>query len=92
MAGKIPEHVIQEIKERVSIIEVVGDYVRLTKDGANYKGLCPFHQEKTPSFKVHEGKGIYKCFGCGEAGNIFTFLMKQEGISRRRKSWRRGRG
>ncbi len=81
MAGKIPEHVIQEIKERVSIIEVVGDYVRLTKDGANYKGLCPFHQEKTPSFKVHEGKGIYKCFGCGEAGNIFTFLMKQEGMS-----------
>ncbi|HUT55667.1 MAG TPA: DNA primase [bacterium] len=81
MAGKIPEHIIQEIKDRVSIIEVVGDYVRLTKDGANYKGLCPFHQEKTPSFKVHEGKGIYKCFGCGEAGNIFNFLMKQEGMS-----------
>ena len=81
MMGKIPEHILQEIKDRVSIIEVVGDYVRLQKDGANYKGLCPFHQEKTPSFKVHEGKGIYKCFGCGEAGNVFKFLMKLEGMS-----------
>jgi DNA primase len=81
MAGRIPEHVIQDIKDRVSILEVVGDYVRLQKDGANYKGLCPFHQEKTPSFKVHEGKGIYKCFGCGESGNVFKFLMKLEGMS-----------
>lgn len=81
MGNKIPEHVIQQIKDRVSIREVVEDYVRLQKDGANHKGLCPFHKEKTPSFKVHEGKGIFKCFGCGESGNAFGFLMKKEGMS-----------
>jgi len=78
---RVPEQTIRDIKDRVSIREVVEDYVRLVKDGANYKGLCPFHQEKTPSFKVHEGKGIFKCFGCGESGNVFTFLMKVEGMS-----------
>ncbi len=81
MAARIPERVIQDIKDRVSIREVVEDYVRLVKDGANYKGLCPFHQEKTPSFKVHEAKGIFKCFGCGESGNVFSFLMKVEGMT-----------
>jgi DNA primase len=81
MAGKIPEHIIQEIKNRLSIREVVSDYVTLTRDGANYKALCPFHREKTPSFKVHEGMGIFRCFGCGESGNVFSFLMKIEGIS-----------
>ncbi len=81
MAGRIPEHIIQEIKNRLSIREVVSDYVTLTRDGANYKALCPFHREKTPSFKVHEGMGIFRCFGCGESGNVFSFLMKIEGIS-----------
>jgi len=78
---RVPDHVVQEIKDRVSIREVVEDYVQLKKDGANYKGLCPFHQEKTPSFKVNESRGIFKCFGCGEAGNIYGFLMKIEGMS-----------
>jgi len=78
---KVPDHIIEDIKDRVNIREVVEDYVRLQKDGANYKGLCPFHQEKTPSFKVHEGKGIFKCFGCGESGNVISFLMKLESMS-----------
>ena len=78
---RVPDHVVQEIKDRVSIREVVEDYVQLKKDGANYKGLCPFHQEKTPSFKVNESRGIFKCFGCGESGNIYGFLMKIEGMS-----------
>jgi DNA primase len=81
MAIYLPQELIEEIKARVSIREVVSDYLSLTKDGANYKALCPFHKEKTPSFKVHEGKAIFHCFGCGESGNIFTFLMKMEGIS-----------
>ncbi len=81
MAGRIPEQIIQEIKNRLSIREVVSDYVTLTRDGANHKALCPFHKEKTPSFKVHDGMGIFRCFGCGESGNVFTFLMKLEGIS-----------
>ena len=81
MVGRIPQHIIEEILDRVSIREVVEDYVRLVKDGANLKGLCPFHQEKTPSFKVHEAKKIYKCFGCGEGGNAINFLMKMEAMS-----------
>ncbi|MFO8057309.1 MAG: DNA primase [bacterium] len=81
MSQRTPQHIIEEIKDRTSIKEVVEDYVRLQKDGANYKGLCPFHNEKTPSFKVHDEKGIFKCFGCGESGNVFTFLMKKEGMN-----------
>jgi len=81
MIQRVPQHIIEEIKDRTSIREVVEDYVRLHKDGANYKGLCPFHNEKTPSFKVHDEKGIFKCFGCGESGNVFTFLMKVENMS-----------
>ncbi len=81
MARQFPQELIEEIKARVSIREVVADYLTLTKDGANWKALCPFHREKTPSFKVHEGKGIFHCFGCGESGNAFTFLMKKEGLN-----------
>jgi len=81
MATRIPEHIIADIRDRVSIREVVEDYLTLKKDGANHKGLCPFHEEKTPSFKVHEGKGIYKCFGCGASGNVFGFLMQVDGMS-----------
>jgi len=81
MGNNFPQELIEEIKARVSIKEVVADYLSLSKDGANWKALCPFHKEKTPSFKVHEGKGIFHCFGCGESGNIFTFLMKMEGVS-----------
>ncbi|MGQ9508901.1 MAG: DNA primase [Thermodesulfobacteriota bacterium] len=74
--GFFPEDKISEIRERASILEVVSDYVNLKKAGKNYRGLCPFHSEKTPSFMVNEEKQIFHCFGCGEGGDVFTFLMK----------------
>ena len=69
------------IRARVSVVDVVGRYVQLSKSGNNHKGLCPFHHEATPSFLVSEDKGIYKCFGCGEGGDAISFLSKMEGIS-----------
>ncbi len=72
---------IQKILDYARIEEVVGDFVRLRKSGVNYKGLCPFHNEKTPSFMVNPIKNIFKCFGCGEAGNSVNFIMKHEHYS-----------
>jgi DNA primase len=72
--------VIAEIKQRVSVEDVVGETVRLSRAGRNLKGLCPFHSEKTPSFVVYPKDGSYHCFGCGENGDIFGFLMKTEGL------------
>ena len=69
------------IRTSVNVVDVVGRYVQLTRSGNNYKGLCPFHNEATPSFLVSEDKGIYKCFGCGEGGDSISFLSKMEGIS-----------
>jgi len=74
--GFFSEEKISEIRDRSSILEVVSDYITLKKAGKNYKGLCPFHSEKTPSFMVNEEKQIFHCFGCGEGGDVFTFLMK----------------
>ena len=70
------EDKVSEIRDRASIREVVSDYVTLKKAGKNYRGLCPFHSEKTPSFMVNEEKQIFHCFGCGTGGDVFTFLMK----------------
>ena len=69
------------VRARVSIVDVVGRYVQLSRAGNNHKGLCPFHNEATPSFLVSEDKGIYKCFGCGEGGDAISFLSKMEGIT-----------
>lgn len=80
MAGRIPEDIIETIRERSSIVEVVSAHVALKKAGRGYSGLCPFHAEKTPSFTVNEDRGLYHCFGCGEGGTVFTFLMKMEGL------------
>jgi len=74
--GFLSEEKVSEIRDRSNILEVVSDYVTLKKTGKNYKGLCPFHAEKTPSFMVNEEKQIFHCFGCGEGGDAFTFLMK----------------
>jgi len=77
----IPEEKVREIAERLSILEVVSDYVQLRRSGANYSGLCPFHAEKTPSFNVNPAREIFHCFGCGAGGNAFSFIMKIEGLS-----------
>lgn len=74
----IPKETIENIKSAAKIEEVVGDYVNLRKRGVNMIGLCPFHNEKTPSFTVSPAKGIFKCFGCGEAGSAIDFVMKHE--------------
>jgi len=76
--GFIPDNIIEEIKDRADIIDIISEYVPLTAAGKNFKGLCPFHEEKTPSFMVSRERQTFKCFGCNEAGDIFTFLMKHE--------------
>ncbi len=75
------DDIVERVRSAVSIVDVVGAHVRLRKRGRNYLGLCPFHSEKTPSFNVLDDKGIYKCFGCGEGGDVFSFLMKLEGLT-----------
>ncbi|WP_102691313.1 DNA primase [Rummeliibacillus pycnus] len=81
MAQKIPEEIIEQIRSKADIVDVVGDYVQLTKRGRNYFGLCPFHGEQTPSFSVSTDKQIFHCFGCGAGGSAITFLMDIENIS-----------
>lgn len=76
----IPQSKIEEILNAAHIEEVVGDYVRLKRRGANLTGLCPFHHEKTPSFSVSPAKGIFKCFGCGKAGNSVNFIMEHDSL------------
>ncbi len=78
---RIPEQKIEEIRIAADIVDIVSGYVQLRKRGKNYIGLCPFHQEKTPSFTVSEDKQIYHCFGCGNGGNVFKFLMEFKNIS-----------
>ena len=78
---RIPDHKIDEVRSAADIIDVVAGYVRLKKRGKRFLGLCPFHQEKTPSFTVSQEKQMYHCFGCGKGGNVFTFLMDVEKVS-----------
>ena len=77
----ISQQTIQQITSRIDIIDVVGEFVKLKKRGANYLGVCPFHNEKTPSFTVSPSKEIFKCFGCGKSGNTISFLMEHEKYS-----------
>ncbi len=73
-----PEELIEEVRQKSDIVDVISGYVSLQKKGSNYMCCCPFHGEKTPSFSVNRAKQIYKCFGCGEGGNVLTFVMKYE--------------
>jgi DNA primase len=72
---------VEQVKSAADIVKIVGDYVKLRKGGANYVGLCPFHQEKTPSFAVHPTKQIFHCFGCGVGGDVFKFVMLIENLT-----------
>ena len=73
-----PEEVIEEVRTRNDIVDIISGYVKLQKKGSNYFGLCPFHHEKSPSFSVSQSKQMYHCFGCGVSGNVFTFVMEYE--------------
>ena len=77
----IPDNQVEEVRARADIVQVIGDIVPLKKSGKDYKACCPFHDEKTPSFYVVPAKGFYKCFGCGESGDVFAFLIKRLGFS-----------
>ena len=77
----INDNVLDEIRDRADIVDLIGEYVDLKRSGSNYMGLCPFHSEKTPSFSVSPSKGIFKCFGCGVGGDVITFVMKRENLS-----------
>ena len=76
-----PDEVIEEVRSRNDIVDVISGYVKLQRKGSSYFGLCPFHNEKSPSFSVSPGKQMYYCFGCGAGGNVFTFLMEYENYS-----------
>ncbi len=78
---RFPRGFADDVKNQADIVRIVSDYVTLKKRGANYMACCPFHSEKTPSFNVHQTKGIYKCFGCGAGGSVFDFIMRIEGCS-----------
>ena len=74
------DEILNEVRENSDIVEVISQYVHLKRSGRNYFGLCPFHNEKSPSFSVSPDKQIFHCFGCGVGGNVFTFISKIEGI------------
>ena len=79
--GGFPPSILHQIRDSVDIVDLVSQYVSLSKTGQNYKGLCPFHAEKTPSFSVNSPKQMFYCFGCGAGGDAFTFLIKKEGLT-----------
>lgn len=81
MRDFIPEEIIEEIRRSSNIVDVISEYVLLTRKGQNYFGLCPFHGEKTPSFSVSPDKQIFYCFGCGAGGNVFSFVMQRENLT-----------
>ncbi len=80
MAGRIKDEDLDAVRQRADLVDLLADYMQLKKAGKVFKGLCPFHDEKTPSFTVDPVKQLYHCFGCGEGGDVFTFLSKREGL------------
>jgi len=79
--ARISQKTIDQIKDAADILDVVGEYVTLQPAGKNHKGLCPFHNEKTPSFFVSKERNLFHCFGCGEKGNAITFIQRFKNIS-----------
>ena len=81
MNRAIPDEIVEEIRTRVNIVDLLSSYVHLKRGGNGvYKALCPFHQEKTPSFTVNENRQSYHCFGCGKGGDVFRFVMERENV------------
>ena len=80
MAGLIPPHLLEQIRAANDIVDVIGSYLPLKRAGANFRALCPFHREKTPSFNVNPHHQIFKCFGCGKGGDVFTFVREYENL------------
>ena len=78
--GKVNEDKVEEVKEAHDIVDTIGNYIEVKSSGSSYKALCPFHNEKTPSFMINREKQIYKCFGCGEGGDVLQFVMKMENL------------
>ena len=81
MPGGYSQQLLDEIRSRADILEIVGQVVKLKRTGENWKGLCPFHTEKTPSFTVNPKRNIYHCFGCGAGGDAFRFLMRHDRLA-----------
>ncbi len=81
MSQGIPENIVEEIRQHTDLAELVGDYLKLDRRGKNMVGLCPFHNEKTPSFTVSPEKQLFHCFGCGVSGNVFSFIMKLDNLT-----------
>lgn len=79
--GRIDQETVQKILDAADIVDVVSDFVKLRRSGANYKGLCPFHDERTPSFSVNKARNICKCFSCGKGGSPVNFIMEHEQLS-----------
>ena len=80
MAGRIVRDDIEMLRQRGKLVEIAGDYTKMQRSGARWKGRCPFHTEKTPSFTVDPDRNLYHCFGCGVGGDIYDFLMRAEGL------------
>jgi DNA primase len=80
VAGRISDQVVEQVRHANDVVEVIGSYFPLKRAGANFRALCPFHKEKTPSFHVHPGKQIWHCFGCGKGGDVFKFVMEYESL------------
>ncbi len=81
MSRGIPENVVEEIRQRTDLVDLVGEYLKLDRRGKNMIGLCPFHSEKTPSFTISPEKQLFHCFGCGASGNVFSFIMQMENMN-----------
>ena len=81
MSYLINDEIIERVRSSSDIVEIISQYINLKRTGSNYVGLCPFHDEKTPSFSVSPTKQFYHCFGCGESGDVISFIMKEENLS-----------
>ncbi len=81
MKKRLPEEIIEQVRQQFDIVDVIGEYIPLKKSGRGYMGCCPFHNEKSPSFSVSQDKQLYHCFGCGASGNLFSFVMDKEGVT-----------